>query len=71
MVWQRGTPEVPKLGLNETYTFSSKTTGTRLAVEWISTNGMICDLDLYVLLYDERVRVAKQRDSVSLFVFLF
>jgi hypothetical protein len=57
MRWQRGTPEVPKLGLNETFTFNSKTSGTRLAVEWISSNGMICDLDLYALFYDERVRL--------------
>lgn len=55
MGWQRGAPEVPKLGVGESYTFNNKITGTRLAVEWIATNGIICDLDIYVLFYDERV----------------
>ena len=56
MGWQRIIPEIPKLGLNESFYFTNKVTGIRLAVEWISTNGIICDLDLYILLYDERVR---------------
>lgn len=55
MGWQRGAPEIPKINLGESFNFNNKTTGIRLAVEWISTNGIICDLDLYVLFYDERV----------------
>ena len=51
--------EVPILALNQTriYPFPEDVACTRLTVEWTSKPHSICDLDLEIHLYDERVRL--------------
>ena len=48
--------ETANVEQNGIYTFTSDVDTTRFTVEWTSKYGMICDLDLHVYCYDERVR---------------
>jgi len=50
--------EAPNIEPYSTYTFPSDVDGTKIIVSWMSKQqGVICDLDLNALVYDERVSV--------------
>lgn len=53
---EQASVEVPLIETNKTFTFSPDIDGINVFVSWTSKQaGIACDLDLNVLVYDERV----------------
>jgi hypothetical protein len=49
--------DVRHLRLNEVFPLARGVAGIRVEIEWFSPHSGLADLDVYVLLYDENVRL--------------